>query len=83
MEIVSGGQRRHQYENVIAGIKAKGLNPADFEFYLQAFKTGIPPHGGVGLGLERLTQKILGLKNVKEASLFPREINRIDKLINE
>ncbi|MCK5588891.1 MAG: aspartate--tRNA(Asn) ligase [Candidatus Pacebacteria bacterium] len=83
VEIVSGGQRRHDYDNLIEGLKMKGLNPDDFKFYLQAFKTGMPPHGGIGLGLERITQKILGLKNVKEASLFPREINRIDTLLSE
>ena len=55
----------------------------DFEFYLQAFKTGMPPHGGIGFGLERMTQKVVGLDNVKKATLFPREINRIDKLIKE
>jgi len=61
----------------------KGLNPDDFAFYLQAFKTGIAPHGGIGLGLERLTQKIVGLDNVKKATLFPREINRIDTLLKK
>ena len=83
VEIVSGGQRRHDYDDLVEGMKMKGLNPDDFKFYLQAFKTGMPPHGGIGLGLERITQKILGLKNVKEAALFPREINRIDTLLNE
>ncbi len=83
VEIVSGGQRRHDYDNLVEGMKMKGLNPDDFSFYLQAFKTGIPPHGGIGLGLERITQKILGLANVKEASLFPREINRIDTLLSK
>jgi nondiscriminating aspartyl-tRNA synthetase len=83
VEIVSGGERRHNYENLVEGIKMKGLDPDEFEFYLQAFKTGIPPHGGIGLGLERLTQKIVGLDNVKKATLFPRELNRIDTLINK
>jgi len=83
VEIVSGGERRHEYENLVDGIKMKGLNPDDFEFYLQAFKTGIAPHGGIGLGLERLTQKIVGLDNVKKATLFPREINRIDTLLKK
>ena len=83
VEIVSGGERRHNHDDLVEGIKMKGLNPDDFEFYLQAFKTGIPPHGGIGLGLERLTQKIVGLDNVKKATLFPRELNRIDKLINK
>lgn len=78
VEITTGGQRRHDYENLIAGIKMKGLDPEKFSYYLQAFKYGMPPHGGWGMGLERLTQKMLGLGNVKEAALFPRDINRID-----
>jgi nondiscriminating aspartyl-tRNA synthetase len=83
VEIVSGGERRHDYKNLIEGLEMKKLDPKDFEFYLQAFKTGMPPHGGIGLGLERLTQKIIGLSNVKEATLFPREINRIDRLLKK
>ena len=82
VEITTGGQRRHEYENLVAGAKMKGLNPDNFSFYLQAFKYGMPPHGGWGMGLERLTQKFLGLKNVKEATLFPRDINRIDTLLS-
>jgi len=78
VEITTGGQRRHDYENLIEGIKMKGLDPERFSYYLQAFKYGMPPHGGWGMGLERLTQKMLGLANVKEATLFPRDINRID-----
>lgn len=81
VEITTGGQRRHQYENLIEGIKMKGLDPEKFSYYLQAFKYGMPPHGGWGMGLERLTQKFLGLANVKEAALFPRDINRIDQLL--
>ncbi len=83
VEIVSGGQRIHDYETLKKRISDKGLNPENFNFYLQAFKYGIPPHGGWGMGLERLTQKMLNLKNVKEATLFPREINRIDTLLSE
>jgi aspartyl/asparaginyl-tRNA synthetase len=60
----------------------KGLDPEKFSYYLQAFKYGMPPHGGWGMGLERLTQKMLGLGNVKEATLFPRDINRIDQLLS-
>lgn len=82
VEITTGGQRRHNYENLIAGAKMKGLNPDNFSYYLQAFKYGIPPHGGWGMGLERLTAKFLGLANVKEAALFPRDINRIDTLLS-
>lgn len=82
VEITTGGQRRHDYDNLIEGIKMKGLDPEKFSYYLQAFKFGMPPHGGWGMGLERLTQKMLGLANVKEAALFPRDINRIDQLLS-
>lgn len=82
VEITTGGQRRHDYQNLIEGAKMKGLDPANFSFYLQAFKYGIPPHGGWGMGLERLTAKFLNLHNVKEATLFPRDINRIDTLLS-
>lgn len=78
VEITTGGQRRHDYQNLIDGIRMKGLDPEAFSYYLQAFKHGMPPHGGWGMGLERLTAKFLGVENVKEATLFPRDINRID-----
>lgn len=81
VEIVSGSQRIHDHDALVQKMESKGLDPAKFSFYLQAFKYGIPPHGGTGLGLERLTQKMLGLENVKEASLFPRDMNRIDLLL--
>lgn len=83
VEITTGGQRRHDYQNLIEGIKMKGLDPEKFSYYLQAFKYGMPPHGGWGMGLERLTAKFLGLANVKEATLFPRDINRIDTRLSE
>ncbi len=78
LEMCSGGQRVHNYDELVARIKGKGLDPDKFEFYLQAFKYGIAPHGGIGMGLERLTAKYCGIGNVKEATLFPRDINRID-----
>jgi len=78
VEITTGAQRIHDYDSLVASIKEKKLDPEKFSFYLQAFKYGLPPHGGFGLGLERLTQKLLGLANIKEATLFPRDINRID-----
>lgn len=78
VEITTGGQRIHDHETLVANIKKWGLDPEKFAFYLQAFKHGIPPHGGCATGLERITQKFLGLHNVKEATLFPRDINRID-----
>jgi nondiscriminating aspartyl-tRNA synthetase len=83
VEITTGGQRRHDYQNLIDGIRMKGLDPEDFSYYLQAFKYGMPPHGGWGMGLERLTAKFLGVDNVKEATLFPRDINRIDTRLTE
>jgi aspartyl/asparaginyl-tRNA synthetase len=83
VEITTGGQRRHDYDNLVEGIKMKGLEPEKFSYYLQAFKYGMPPHGGWGMGLERLTQKMLSLGNVKEATLFPRDINRIDQLLSQ
>ena len=83
VEITTGGQRVHDHDTLVRKIEHKGLNPLNFSFYLQSFKYGMPPHGGWGMGLERLTQKILGLANVKEATLFPREINRIDTLLSE
>lgn len=78
LEMCSGGQRVHKYADLVERIKGKGLDPDKFQFYLQAFKHGIPPHGGIGMGLERLTAKFCGVANVKAATLFPRDINRID-----
>jgi len=82
LEINSGGQRVHNYENLVERIKAKGLDPEKFSFYLEAFKTGMPPHGGCSTGLERMTARLLNLPNVKEATLFPRDLNRIDSLLS-
>ncbi|MFI5240220.1 MAG: aspartate--tRNA(Asn) ligase [Candidatus Saccharimonadia bacterium] len=79
VEIVTLTQREHRYPILIEQLKAIGADPAHpgFEYYLQAFKYGLPPHGGFGLGLERLTQKLIGLSNVKEATLFPRDMQRL------
>lgn len=76
-EITSGGERRHTYESMVEGIKMKGMDPANFEDYLSIFKYGMPPHGGFGMGLERLTMTILKLKNIREVSLFPSDPKRI------
>ncbi len=83
LEITTGGQRVHDYDTLIAKIREKGLNPDLFSFYLQAFKTGMPPHGGCATGLERITARMLNLPNVKEATLFPRDLNRIDIRLSE
>ncbi|MBI5729495.1 MAG: aspartate--tRNA(Asn) ligase [Candidatus Magasanikbacteria bacterium] len=78
VEITSGGQRFNDYNQLVQSMKNKGLNPEDFKFYLESFQYGMPPEGGLGLGLERLTARLLGVDNVKEATLFPRDLNRID-----
>lgn len=78
VEINSGAQRIHVYEDLIARMKERGLNPDKFSFYLEAFKFGMPPHGGCSTGLERITARMLEIPNVKEAVLFPRDLNRID-----
>ena len=83
VEITTLAQRIHDYDTLVASLVKRGLDPEKFRFYLQAFKYGMPPHGGLGLGLERLTAKLLNLENVKEATLFPRDINRIDNLLSE
>jgi nondiscriminating aspartyl-tRNA synthetase len=76
-EITSGGQRRHTYDSMVEGIKSKGMDPSNFTDYLSIFKYGMPEHGGFGMGLERITMTILGLKNIREASLFPSDPKRI------
>lgn len=76
-EITSGGQRRHTYDSMIEGIRMKGMDPANFGDYLSIFQYGMPPHGGFGMGLERLTMTLLKLKNIREASLFPSDPKRI------
>lgn len=76
-EIISGGMRVNRYDEQLQAIKDKGLNPADFEDYLTMHKYGIPPEGGFGMGLQRLTQNVLGLANIKEATIFPRDVQRL------
>jgi len=76
-EMVSGGQREHRYPVLLERMKAQGLDPAKFGFYLSPFRYGMPPHGGWGLGIDRLVQKVLDLPNVREAILFPRDRNRL------
>jgi nondiscriminating aspartyl-tRNA synthetase len=82
LEITTGGQRVHDYDTLVERIKERGLDPAKFAFYLETFKVGMPPHGGSATGLERLTARLLNLPNIKEATLFPRDLNRIDTLLS-
>jgi aspartyl-tRNA synthetase len=77
VEISSGGQRIHLPELLTERIKAKGLNPKNFKDYIDSFRYGAPPHAGWSIGLERITQKICGLDNVKEATMFPRDRDRL------
>jgi len=79
VEIATGSMRENRYDALVEQLQKIGadLEHPGFKYYLMAFKYGLPPHGGFGMGLERLVQKIIGLNNVKEASLFPRDINRL------
>ena len=78
MEVTTGGQRIHDYAAQVAKMEARGMDPAEFESYLMIHKYGMPPHGGLGIGLERLTMKLAGLDNVRYASLFPRDRSRLE-----
>ncbi|MDI6876893.1 MAG: aspartate--tRNA(Asn) ligase [Methanomicrobiales archaeon] len=77
MELASGAQRVHQHDLLVDQIRAKGLTPENFEFYLKPFRYGMPPHAGWGLGAERLVMTMLGLPNIREAVLFPRDRHRL------
>lgn len=77
LEITTGGQRINDYDMLIENIKKFGFKPEEYEFYTDNFKYGMPPHGGFAIGLERLTMQILGLENIREASLLPRDMKRI------
>lgn len=77
LEITSGGQRIHDYNEQVEKMKAQGLDPEDFKSYLESHKYGLPPHGGLGIGLERLLMKLLKKNNIRETSMFPRDINRL------
>ncbi len=84
LEWVTGSQRINQYQQLVDNIKKWGNDPKDFEIYLQAFKYGMPPEGGFCLGAERITMQVLGLDNIRQASLFPRDMERVDiKLASE
>jgi len=76
-EIVSGGQRIHEYDKLVSSLDSKGLDPESFRDYLAIFKYGMPKHGGFGMGMERLTMLLLGLDNIREATLFPSDPKRI------
>ena len=77
LEITTGGQRIHDYRMLVDAFESRGLVPSEFDYYIDTFAYGMPPHGGLAIGLERITQQILGLLNVREASIFPRDRGRI------
>jgi nondiscriminating aspartyl-tRNA synthetase len=77
LEVTSGGQRIHKEQEYRDKMIKRGMNPDAFHFYLDTFRNGMPPHGGFAIGLERITACFLGINNVKECSMFPRDINRV------
>lgn len=78
LEITTGGQRIHDYQMLTDKLAERGMTDEGMEQYMMIFKHGMPPHGGLGIGLERLTMKLLGEDNVRETTLFPRDINRLE-----
>jgi aspartyl-tRNA synthetase len=77
-ELSSGGQREHDVERMVEVMEAEGVETSNFEFYIEALSYGTPPHGGYGLGIDRLVQKVADLDNIKEAIMFPRDPNRLE-----
>jgi nondiscriminating aspartyl-tRNA synthetase len=77
VEIVSGSQRLHRYDDYVTALEARGLDPASFAGFLQAFRYGMPPHGGFAIGLPRFMAQVLGTGNLRETTLFPRDRNRL------
>jgi nondiscriminating aspartyl-tRNA synthetase len=77
LELVTGGQRLHRYADYLVALEARGLSPEPLAGYLEAFKYGMPPHGGFAIGLERWIARLIGAPNVRETTLFPRDLNRL------
>lgn len=82
VEISSGSQRIHEYSELVETIKKRGMDPKNFALYLQAFKYGMPPEGGFSFGLERITMHMLNLQNIRQASLYPRDMERVDERLS-
>ena len=78
LEVTTGGQRIHDYREITAKMEKRGMDPEDIASYLMIFKYGMPPHGGLGIGLERLTMRLLDEQNVRETALFPRDVTRLE-----
>lgn len=77
LELVSGGQRLHRYEDYLAVLQERAMSPASFEGYLEAFRHGMPPHGGFAIGLERWVARLAEAPNIRETTLFPRDLTRL------
>jgi nondiscriminating aspartyl-tRNA synthetase len=78
LEITTGGQRIHDYQQLCDKIEARGMSTEGMDQYLDTFKYGMPPHGGLGIGMERLTMQLVGADNVRETTLFPRDLSRLE-----
>ncbi len=83
VEWVTGGRRINNYEHIVENAKKWGNDPEALDIYLQAFRYGMPPEGGFALGAERITMNILGLQNIREASAFPRDMERVDVMLRD
>lgn len=83
VEWLSGGRRINEYQQLMQHVETWGMDPAKIEMFLEAFRYGAPPEGGFAFGAERMTMQILGLKNIREACMFPRDMNRIDVRLSE
>lgn len=77
LELVTGGQRLHRYADYLAALDGRGIDPTPFASYLEAFQHGMPPHGGFAIGLERCVARLAGVENVREVTLFPRDLHRL------
>jgi nondiscriminating aspartyl-tRNA synthetase len=83
VEWLSGGRRINKYDQLMEHVKIWEMDPNKIKLFLEAFKYGVPPEGGFAFGAERITMQLLGLKNIREASMFPRDMNRIDERLND
>jgi nondiscriminating aspartyl-tRNA synthetase len=77
LEVITGGQRLHRYDDYLAALRERGIDDAPFAGYLEAFRSGMPPHGGFALGVERLVRQLVGAQNLRDVILFPRDIQRL------
>ena len=83
VELLSGGRRVNDYEQLMRHVEEWGMDPEKIKLFLEAFKYGVPPEGGFAFGAERITMQVLGLKNVREAVMFPRDMERVDFRLNQ